>query len=58
MKAFVLESAAALARANAALRRAGAPEVPDPPSTGRMLGFLKKARGALNAARAPDGRLG
>lgn len=53
VNAFVVESTTALAKANAALRRAGAPEVPDPPSTARMLGFLKKAQGALNGGRAP-----
>jgi hypothetical protein len=39
VNAFVVESTTALARANALLRRHGAPEVADPPSTGRMLAF-------------------
>ena len=53
VNAFVVESTTALAQANAALRRHGGPEVPDPPSTARMLGFLKKAQGALNGGPAP-----
>ena len=52
VNAFVVESTTALAQANAALRRHGTPEVPDPPSTARMLALLKRA------LRAPQSGLG
>jgi len=42
VNAFVVESTKALAQANAALRLQGQPEVPVPPSTARMLAFLRK----------------
>ncbi|HEY3585554.1 MAG TPA: hypothetical protein VGK85_00310, partial [Myxococcaceae bacterium] len=47
LNAFVVESTAALAQANAALRRAGLPEVAESSSTTRMLAVLRKAQGAL-----------
>jgi hypothetical protein len=53
VNAFVVESTAALAQANAALRMHGAPEVADPPSTARMLAFLKNARDALRLDCVP-----
>jgi hypothetical protein len=53
VNAFVVESTAALAQANAALRRHGGPEVADPPSTARMLAFLRRAQGALKTGCAP-----
>ena len=51
---FVVESAAALGQANAALRRHGAPEIDGPPSTARMLAFLKRAQLNLQRGRAPS----
>jgi hypothetical protein len=53
VNAFVVESTRALAQANAALRRHGAPEVAGPPSTARMLAFLKKAQAAVHRGREP-----
>ncbi len=58
VNAFVVESTTALAQANDALRRQSTPEVPDPPSTARMLAFLKKAQAALHRARGPRARAG
>ena len=52
INAFVVESTTALAQANAALRRHGEPEVPNPPSTARMLALLERA------LRAPQSGLG
>jgi hypothetical protein len=45
VNAFVVESTAALAQANASLRQAGRPEVAHPPSTPQMLAFLRRAQG-------------
>ena len=42
VNAFVVESTTALAQANAALRRQGVAEVAHPPSTERMLAFLRR----------------
>ena len=53
VNAFVVESATALAQANAALRQHGAAEVADPPSTARMLAFLRRTQGASKPGRAP-----
>jgi hypothetical protein len=49
VNAFVFESTTALAQANAALRRAGAPEVANPPTTARMLALLRRTQGVLHA---------
>ena len=52
INAFVVESTTALALANAALRQHGVPEVAGPPSTARMLAFLKRAHRVLQARSA------
>jgi hypothetical protein len=49
VNAFVVESAAALAQANMALRRHGAVEVVSPPSTARMLALLWRTQRVLHA---------
>jgi hypothetical protein len=49
LNAFVVESTAALAQANMALRRHGAVEVVSPPSTARMLALLWRTQRVLHA---------
>jgi hypothetical protein len=49
---FVVESVDALAQANVALRRHGAPEIGAPPATEQMLVLLKREKGSLRASEA------
>jgi hypothetical protein len=51
VKAFVLESHAALAEANTALRRRHLPLVPEPPSSAEMAAFLKRAQAEMQRRR-------
>ncbi len=53
VKDFVLEMTAALAEANAALRRHGLGGVPGPASKARMLDFLRKAHAEMQRRRTP-----
>jgi Replication-relaxation len=53
VSAFVVELTEALVRANALLRRHAEAEVPDAPSTARMLAFLRKAQAAMHEDHGP-----